>query len=71
MEKHSLELHLKKRRLYVYVTDAKGVMHILSLAELLHRKEVYETDRPKKGHSYQLKRKDLVDASKSVEGFLV
>jgi hypothetical protein len=46
-------------------------MHILSLAELLHRKEIYETERPKKGHSYQLKRKDLVDASKAVEGFMV
>lgn len=46
-------------------------MHIFNLAEFLHRKEVYETEKPKKGHSYQLKRKDLVDASKTVEGYLL
>jgi hypothetical protein len=44
---------------------------VYSLAEFLHRKEIYETEKPKRGHSYQLKRKDLVDASKSVEGFLL
>ena len=46
-------------------------MHIYNLSEFIQRKEIYEVEKIKKGHSYQLKRKDLIDASKTVEGFLL
>ena len=42
-----------------------------SLGEFLSRKNLHEHERFRKGQSYQLKRKDLVDASKTVEAFLI
>jgi hypothetical protein len=43
---------LNKRRCFVYVADARGVMHILNLTEFLNRREIYEFEKVKKGHSY-------------------
>ncbi|CAD8060727.1 unnamed protein product [Paramecium primaurelia] len=71
IQQYDTEQHQNKRRALLYMGDQKGYMHILSLTEFLQRKGITEMEKLKKGHSYQLKRKDLIDVSKSVETFLV
>lgn len=45
-------------------------MHLLSLTEFLSRKEIGEVEKSRKGQTYQLTRKDLIDASKTVEAII-
>ena len=64
---YNSDIKIKKKRLYVYISDSKGFISVVTLSEILDYIEVIEVDKIKKGISYQLKRKDLIDASKNLE----
>lgn len=55
----------------MFAADSRGLVHMYTLTEFLSRKSLGELEKFKKSQSFSLKRKDLVDASKTVEAFLL
>jgi hypothetical protein len=51
-DRYEQDMNVKKRRCFAYVSDSRGMMHVMNLSELLQRKEIYEVEKHKKGHSY-------------------
>jgi len=62
-----LDLPLTKRRCYILGGDVKGSMFLLNLTEFLKKRGIIECDKYKKAQTYQLRRKDLINATKQVE----
>lgn len=65
-----LDLPLTKRRCYILCGDAKGFMFLLNLTEFLKKRNIVECEKSKKAQTYQLRRKDLINATKQVEIFM-
>ncbi|KRW99211.1 WD40-repeat-containing domain [Pseudocohnilembus persalinus] len=61
----------KKKRLYIYYTDVKGYMHCLHLTDVLNNRDIFPNyEHDKSRQSFQLRRKDLINASKMIENLL-
>lgn len=69
-KQEELDLPVTKRRCYILGGDAKGYMFLLNLTEFLKKRGVHECEKYKKAQTYQLRRKDLINATKQVEVFL-
>eukprot|EP00825_Cyclidium_porcatum_P002920 TRINITY_DN11359_c0_g1_i3.p1 TRINITY_DN11359_c0_g1~~TRINITY_DN11359_c0_g1_i3.p1 ORF type:complete len:606 (+),score=123.98 TRINITY_DN11359_c0_g1_i3:77-1894(+) len=59
-----------RRRLYVYVGDQKGFIHVWHLTDILKRRDIVPQKEEKKKQSFQLRRKDLINAKKYIENIL-
>lgn len=66
-KQEELDLPVSKRRCYVLCGDVKGNMFLLNLTEFLRKRGITECDKYKKAQTYQLRRKDLINATKQVE----
>jgi len=62
-----MDLPLTKRRCYILCGDAKGYICLLNLTEFLQRRGIAECEKSKKAQTYQLRRKDLINATKQAE----
>lgn len=69
-ELHDADTKTKKRRCYVYYGDQKGYVNILDLSEILKKRDIYPCKTDKKTDSYQLRRKERVDVSKTIDNLL-
>lgn len=49
---YNSDIKIKKKRLYVYISDSKGFISVITLSEILDHIEVIEVDKIKKGISY-------------------
>ncbi len=60
----------KKKRCYVYYGDQKGFMNVIDLAEILKKRDIRPCKSEKRTDSYQLRRKEWIDVSKTVDNML-
>lgn len=51
--------------------DTKGMMHVLNFTEILQKRGVLPLRDEKKKQYFQLRRKDFINASKSVDSILI
>ncbi|EGR28930.1 hypothetical protein IMG5_166500 [Ichthyophthirius multifiliis] len=59
-----------KRRFYVVVGDQKGMVHVWNLTEYLQKRNIIPIKNDKKKKYQQLRRKDFINASKTVDFIL-
>ena len=69
-KQEELDLPVSKRRCYILCGDVKGNMFLLNLTEFIKKRGINECDKYKKAQTYQLRRKDLINATKQVEVIL-
>jgi len=69
-EAHDNDQKIKKRRCYVYFGDQKGYLSVIDLAEFLRRRDIGPCKTEKRTDSYQLRRKEWIDVSKTVDNML-
>lgn len=67
LKNHETDTNLEKRRCYIIGGDSKGHMFLINLLELLNKRGIGEIEKYRKAQSYQLRRKDIIDATKQVE----
>lgn len=67
LKNHEADVNVEKRRCYIIGGDSKGHMFVINLLELLNKRGIGEIEKYRKAQSYQLRRKDIIDATKQVE----
>ena len=65
-----LDLPVTKRRCYILCSDAKGYLFLMNVTEFLKKRSINECEKYKKAQTYQLRRKDLINATKQVEIYM-
>ncbi|EAR91938.2 WD domain, G-beta repeat protein (macronuclear) [Tetrahymena thermophila SB210] len=66
----SKQTQLKNPLCYVYVGDSKGLMHIWNFTDILHNRQIFPIKEDKKKQSFQLRRKDLINATKAADNMI-
>mmetsp|Transcript_41306 Transcript_41306/g.36655 ORF Transcript_41306/g.36655 Transcript_41306/m.36655 type:complete len:235 (-) Transcript_41306:241-945(-) len=61
------EISTKRHRCYVYFGDQKGFINMMDLTHLLRKRDILPVKPQRRPDSYQLKRKEWIDVSKTVE----
>ena len=49
---YSSEMNVPKKRLYVFASDSKGGIHVITLTEIIKHLEIDEIEKQKKGQTY-------------------
>jgi len=70
-ETSELEISQKKHRCIIYFGDQKGYMSAIDVSHILKKRDINPCKSQKRSDSYQLRRKEWVDVSKSVETALM